>query len=325
MKYCMLGKKINVSALAFGCMGFSHAYGAPTDEAEAIKVMQAAVEQGYNFFDTAEVYGPFVNEELVGKALKGYGDKVVIATKFGVTLENGTSGVPIPDSSPAVVRKSLEGSLKRLGVECIDLYYQHRVDPKVSPEEIASLMSDFIKEGKIRAWGISQVDEDYLRRAHAVCPVTAIQNRYSMMARQYESLFPVLDELGIAFVAFSPLANGLLSMAYGKDTKFADGDYRNHMPQFTAESMDENHDLFHLLHGLSETKQATPAQISLAWMMCKKPYIIPLVGMRKMSRLGENAGACDVMLTAAEVKAIDEALDQMKMSDVFLGSKPSAH
>lgn len=321
MKYTTLGKDLRVSALAFGCMGFSHAYGAPTDEAEAIKVMQAAVAQGYTFFDTAEVYGPYVNEELVGKALKGYRDTVVIATKFGVTLADGSTGVPVPDSSPTVVRKSLEGSLQRLGVDCIDLYYQHRVDPKVAPEEIASLMADFMKEGKIRAWGISQVDADYLRRAHAVCPVTAIQNRYSMMARQYEALFPVLEELGIAFVAFSPLANGLLSMAYGKNTKFTDGDYRQHMPQFTAKSMDENQELFHLLQVLGETKHATPAQISLAWMMCKKPYIIPLVGMRKMSRLTENAGACDITLTAAEVKAIDDALDGMTMSNVFLGTK----
>lgn len=322
MKYVTLGKNMNVSALAFGCMGFSHAYGAPTDDAVAIKVMQAAVEEGYNFFDTAEVYGSYVNETLVGKALKPYRDKVVIATKFGVSLEQGTTGAPIPDSNPVVVRKALEGSLQRLGVDCIDLYYQHRVDPKVAPEEIASLMADFIKEGKIRAWGISQVDEDYLRRAHSVCPVTAIQNRYSMMARQYECLFPVLEELGITFVAFSPLANGLLSAAYGKHATFAAGDYRNHMPQFTAQAMDENQELFRLLHVLSETKGATPAQISLAWIMCKKQSIIPLVGMRKVSRLSENAGACDVVLTEAEVAAIDKALNNMQMSNVFLGSKP---
>lgn len=319
----MLGKDLKVAAIGFGCMGFSHAYGAPTDEGEAIAVIHQAIDMSYTFFDTAEVYGPYVNESLVGKALKGHRNQVVVATKFGVTLENGSTGAPVPDSNLPGIRASVEGSLQRLGIDCIDLYYQHRIDPKVAPEDVAGLMADLMHEGKIRHWGISAVGADYLRRAHAVCPVTAIQNRYSMMARQDEALFPVLEELGIGYVAYSPLANGLLSGAYGKGTTFADGDYRKHMPQFTADSMDTNRELFHLLHTLGETKEATPAQISLAWMLCKKPYIVPLVGMRKASRLAENAGASDVVLTAAEIAAIDKALATMPMSDVFLGSKPS--
>lgn len=201
-----LGKDLIVSPVGMGCMGLTHAYGKPLEKEEAVKVIRAAVDIGYSFFDTAECYGPFTNEEVVGEALAPVRDKVIIATKFGVTLREGDPA-PHPDSSPKVIKKSVEGSLKRLKTDHIDLYYQHRIDPDISPEEAASVMAELIKEGKITHWGISEVNEEYLRRAHAVCPVTAIQNRYSMMYRDYEKLFPVLEELNIGFVAFSSLAN----------------------------------------------------------------------------------------------------------------------
>ena len=212
--------------------------------------------------------------------------------------------------------------MRRLGTDHIDLYYQHRADPNVPVEEVAGVMADLIREGKITHWGLSEAMEDTIRRAHAVCPVTAIQNRYSMMARWYESLFPVLEELGIGYVAFSPLANGLLSARYGKETKFEAGtDYRSVMPQFTPEGMEQNRALLELLHRLAEEKQATPAQISLAWMLRKKPYIVPIPGTRKLERMRENAGSADTVLTASEVQALDNALDTMEMSQVFGGTK----
>lgn len=330
MRTRILGKDLKVSAIGLGCMGFSHAYGEPTEKSEAIRQIRSAVDMGYTFFDTAEVYtgqnsdGTIsYNEELVGEALKDCRDKVVIATKFGVHLEHGTTGAPIPDARPEVIRKSVEGSLKRLGIECIDLYYQHRIDPDVSPEEVAGVMADLIKEGKISHWGISEVTEDYLRRAHAICPVTAVQNRYSMMARHYESLFPMLEELNIGFVAFSPLANGFLTGKYDKNSKFEPTDYRSMMPQFTPEGIDKNREFLELLYRTAAQKNATPAQISLAWMLCKKPWIVPIPGSRKAERMQENAGAADIELTAAEVKALDEALNTIPMSEVFGGTKRS--
>lgn len=212
--------------------------------------------------------------------------------------------------------------MRRLETDHIDLYYQHRADPKVPVEEVAGIMADLIREGKITHWGLSEATEDAIRRAHAICPVTAIQNRYSMMARWYESLFPVLEELSIGYVAFSPLANGLLSAQYGKESKFEAGtDYRSVMPQFTPEGMEQNQKLLELLHRLAREKQATPAQISLAWMLCKKPYIIPIPGTRKPERMKENAGAAEIVLTASEVQALDNALNNMEMSQVFGGTK----
>lgn len=309
-------------------MGMSHAYGAPADKKEMTELLAQAVDMGYTFFDTAEVYGtpenPHDNEELVGAALKPYRSKVVLATKFGIHFATDSSQVNkplVPDSRPEVIRHSVENSLKRLGTDCIDLYYQHRADPAVPVEEVAGVMSELIKEGKIRHWGLSEAGEETIRRAHRVCPVTAVQNRYSMMARWYEVLFPVLEELGIGYVAFSPLANGFLSAKYGKDAKFEAGtDYRSVMPQFSAENREKNRELLELLQKLAQEKQATPAQISLAWMLCKKPYLVPIPGTRKLERLAENAGACDVVLTDQEVDAIDKALDGMEMSEVFGGS-----
>lgn len=329
MQYRTLGSDLTVSAVGLGCMGMSHAYGAPADKKQMTELLAQAVDLGYTFFDTAEVYGtpehPHDNEELVGAALKPYRDKIVLATKFGIHFDmtsTATNKPIVPDSRPEVIRTSVEASLKRLGTDHIDLYYQHRLDPKIPIEEVAGVMADLIREGKITHWGLSEATEDTIRRAHAVCPVTAIQNRYSMMARWYENLFPVLEELHIGYVAFSPLANGFLSGKYDKSSQFdAETDYRSIMPQFQPENIDRNHDLLTLLQKLAEQNNATPAQISLAWMLCKKPYIVPIPGTRRLSRLLENAGAADVTLSAEEVSAIDEALNGMEMSEVFGGSK----
>lgn len=329
MKKRNLGADLKVSAVGLGCMGFSHAYGAPTDTKTAIETIRKSVEMGYDFFDTAEVYGtaddPHQNEMLVGEALKDIRDKVIIATKFGIRFDMSSPEVNkplIPDSRPETIRASVDASLKRLGTDHIDLYYQHRTDPNVPIEEVAGVMWELIKAGKITHWGLSEANEDQVRRAHKVCPVTAIQNRYSMMARWHENLFPVLEELNIGFVAFSPLANGFLSGKYGKGTQF-DGalDYRSAMPQFTEKGVEQNSELLSLLNRLAEEKNATPAQISLAWMMCKKPYIVPIPGSRKPDRLKENADAANIVLSDGEIAGIDKALDKMEMSAVFGGSK----
>lgn len=324
-----LGKDLTVSAIGLGCMGMSHAYGAPDDKKEMTELLARAVDMGYTFFDTAEVYGtpenPHDNEELVGAALKPYRDKIVLATKFGIHFDMSSPAVNkplVPDSRPEVIRASVEASLKRLNTDHIDLYYQHRLDPKVPIEEVAGVMAGLIREGKITHWGLSEANAETIRRAHAVCPVTAIQNRYSMMARWYEEQFPMLEELHIGYVAFSPLANGFLSGRYDKNTRFEAGtDYRSVMPQFQPEGIDQNRALLDLLNKLAGEKNATPAQILLAWMLCKKPYIVPIPGTRKAARLQENAGAADVCLSAAEVQAIDTALGGMEMSHVFGGSR----
>ena len=320
-----LGKNLTVSAVSLGCMGMTHAFGAPSDVKEMTKLLHEAVDLGYIMFDTAECYtGTFAdgttayNEELVGPALAAHRHEVVIATKFGV--QHSPGGL-LMDSRPETIRKAVEGSLKRLGTDYIDLYYQHRLDPKVEPEEVAGVMADLIREGKILNWGISETTEEYLRRAHAVCPVTAIQNRYSMMYRDYDALFPTLEELNVGYVAFSPLANGVLSDAYGKDSKFEAGtDYRSFMPQFKPEAFDENAELFAYIRALAEERGATPAQISLAWMICKHKNLVPIPGTRKLSRLKENGLAGDILLNDAEVSAIDGRLDTIQMSAVFGGS-----
>lgn len=328
MEHRILGKDLEVSAVGLGCMGMSHAYGAPADKAEMRRLLAEAVDMGYTFFDTAEVYGtpenPHDNEELVGEALKPYRNKVVLATKFGIhfDMESRQVNKPlVPDSRPEVIRASVENSLKRLGTDHIDLYYQHRVDPSVPIEEVAGVMQELIREGKITHWGLSEADEETIRRAHIICPVTAIQNRYSMMARWYEELFPVLEELKIGFVAFSPLANGFLSAKYGKDSKFEAGtDYRSVMPQFTPEAVEQNQKLLALIRTVAEGKQATPGQIALAWMLCKKSYLVPIPGTRKPDRLRENAGAAEIQLTEKEIEILNQQLDAMEMSDVFGGT-----
>lgn len=248
METRVLGGNFLVSAIGLGCMGFSHAYGAPTGREETVQMIRNAYKLGYTFFDTAEVYGtqndPHMNEQLVGEALKPFRDHVQIVTKFGIHFDMSSSQVNhplIPDSRPEVIRSSVEGSLERLQTDHIDLYFQHRIDPAVEPETVAEVMSELMKEGKILHWGVSEANEEYLRRAHAVCPVTAVENRYSMMARQYETLFPALEELGIGLVAFSPMANGFLTGKYGKGAQFDPKyDYRSNMPQFTDEAVEQN-------------------------------------------------------------------------------------
>ena len=301
MKKRMLGKDLEVSAIGLGCMGMSHAYGAPSDRKEMTELIARAVELGCTFFDTAESYGteenPHDNEELLGIALKPYRSKVKIATKFGISFDWDAPSVNKPlivDSCPETIRKSVEGSLT---------------------------VKDLIDEGKITHWGLSEVDEETLRRAHKVCPVTAIQNRYSMMARWYESLFPVLEELGVGFVAFSPLANGFLTAAYKKGTAFTEkGDYRSVMAQFSSEGQAENAGLVALLEKIAREKNATPAQVSLAWMLEKKPYIVPIPGTRKCSRLEENLGAAALRFTPEELASLDGELRHTKMSAVFGGT-----
>lgn len=329
MKYRVLGKDLKVSAVGLGCMGMSHGYGNPANKKEMTELLAKAVDMGYTFFDTAEVYGtsenPHDNEELIGQALKPFRNKIVIATKFGINFDMSSKEVNkplIPDSRPETIRSSVENSLMRLGIDNIDLYYQHRQDPNVPVEEVAGVMSELIKEGKINHWGLSEVSEDTIRRAHAVCPVTAVQNRYSMMARQNEVLFPVLEELNIGFVAFSPMANGFLTGKYNKDSKFdAKTDYRSMMPQFKEEAYEQNKKLLQLLWDMAAEKNATPAQISLAWMICKKDYIAPIPGTTKLERLKENAKAADILLTQEEIKNLDEVLASIKMSEVFGGTK----
>lgn len=328
MEHRILGKDLEVSAVGLGCMGMSHAYGMPADKKEMKELLAEAVDTGYTFFDTAEVYGtpenPHHNGELVGEALRTYRNKVVIATKFGIYFDMESKQVNkplLPDSRPEVIRASAEDSLKRLGTDHIDLYYQHRVDPFVPIEEVAGVMQELIQEGKITHWGLSEADEETIRRAHAVCPLTAIQNRYSMMARWYESLFPVLEELNIGYVAFSPLANGFLSARYGKETQFdSSTDYRSVMPQFMPEALEQNQKLLELVSMVAEEKHATPGQVALAWMLGKKPYLVPIPGTRKSDRLRENAGAADVKLTVKEIEVLDQQLDTMEMSDVFGGT-----
>lgn len=319
---------MRVSSVGLGCMGMSHAYGAPADKREMTELLADAVEMGYSFFDTAEVYGqpdrPHHNEELLGEALRPYRDHIVLATKFGLAFDAPETPGPhalIPDARPEAIRRSVEGSLRRLRTDHIDLYYQHRMDPSIEPETVAEVMADLIREGKILHWGISEASEGYLRRAHRICPVTAIQNRFSMMARWHEPLLSVCEELGIGFVAHSPLANGLLSNRYAADMKFDPStDFRASMPQYRPESFEKNRALFALLERLAEEHRATASQISLAWMMNKRPTVVPIPGTRHLCRLKENTGAADIHLTGEEVKAIDTALDSMEMSEVFSGT-----
>lgn len=329
MKYRKLGNtNLTVSAIGLGCMGMSHAYGTPADKKEMTNLLAKAVDMGYTFFDTAEVYGttddPHDNENLLGQALKNYRNDIVLATKCGIGFD-ATKPAPyplVPDSRPESIRKSVEGSLRRLQTDHIDLYYQHRQDPEVPVEEVAGLMADLMKEGKILHWGLSEVNEDIIRRADKVCHVAAVQNRYSMMARWYESLFPTLEELGIGFVAFSPLANGFLSGQYKNTDNFEKGtDYRAAMPQFQQENYERNQQLLGFLHQLAREHNATPAQISLAWMLGEKPWIIPIPGTRKESRLAENGGASEIVLNENEVARINDILKSIPMSEVFNGHK----
>lgn len=325
MKDRILGKNLTVSPIGLGCMGLTHAYGPALEISEAVPIIQDAFDIGYTFFDTAECYTgktasniEIYNEIVVGKALKSHRKEVKIATKCGVVIKEG-QGLLV-DSSPETIRKSVESSLKRLETDYIDLYYQHRIDPKTDPEVVAEVMGDLIKEGKILNWGISEVDAEYLRRANAVTSVTAIQNRFSMMARWYENLFPVLEELNIGFVAFSPLANGFLSDTYSGKEKFTEGDFRNRMPQYTEEAVKENYELISFIRELAKEYNATPSQIALAWLLNKKPYIVPIPGSRKVSRIKSNFEAANINLTANEMNLIDQKLNNIPISQVFGGT-----
>ncbi|CUO83955.1 aldo/keto reductase [Clostridium disporicum] len=318
MKKRILGRDLEVSAIGLGCMGMDHAYGAPADRNEMIKLIRKAVDLGCNFFDTAVVYGES-NEELLGNALEIYNrEEVVIATKFGIIGQSVIDGKPlnILDSKPESIRNQLEGSLKRLKVDYIDLYYQHRIDPEVEPEDVAKVMKELIEEGKIKYWGVSNAPIDYIRRAHAICPITCVENQYSMVFREAENeLFNVLEELNIGFVAYSPLGNGFLSGKYNKDTKYQEGDFRNNMKRFSLEVMERNQVLLDLLKEIAERKNATSAQIVLAWELAQKEYIVPIPGTTKLHRLEENLGGVAINLTREEVQEINEALDSIEIDE----------
>ena len=317
MKTRFLGKdKLGVSSIGLGCMGFTQSYPPYLPKDEAISVIRQAVEAGVTFFDTAEVYGPYTNEELVGEALEPYRDKVVIATKFGYDIENNkmdAAGRPIAlSSNPKVIRRAVEGSLKRLRTDHIDLYYQHRVDPDTPIEEVAQTVQDLIKEGKVLHWGLSEVSAATVRRAHAVCPLTAVQSEYSMWYRNVEKeLLPTLEELGIGFVPFSPLGKAVLTGRFNKYTKFYKTDLRSQIPRFNTENLAHNMELVSYVEDLAEAKNATPAQIALGWLLAQKPWIVPIPGTKKISRVQENIGGTDVEFTPEELMKIREKLNSI--------------
>jgi aryl-alcohol dehydrogenase-like predicted oxidoreductase len=306
-----LGKSnLEVSALGLGCMGMSFSYGPPKDKQEMTSLLHAAVERGITFFDTAEVYGPFTNEELVGAALAPFRNRVVIATKFGFDLSGSDNrpGAPGLNSKPAHIKQAVEGSLKRLKIETIDLLYQHRVDPNVPIEDVAGAVKELIAAGKVKHFGLSEAGVQTIRRAHAVQPVTALQSEYSLWTRKPEKeVIPTLEELGIGFVPYSPLGKGFLTGAMNESTKLDSTDFRSTLPRFTPEAMKANQALVDLLKQIGQRKQATPAQIALAWLLAQKPWIVPIPGTTKLHRLEENIGAIAVELTADDLRDIETA------------------
>ena len=306
---------LEVSALGFGCMGMSWSYGPAKDKKEMTDLLHAAADRGVTFFDTAEVYGPLVNEELVGEALAPYRHQVVIATKFGweANPEDGGKWSTL-NSRPEHIKQVAEASLKRLRVDAIDLYYQHRVDLNVPIEDVAGAVKDLIQEGKVKHFGLSEANAKTIRRAHAVQPVAALQSEYSLFFREpEESVMPTLEELGIGFVPFSPLGKGFLTGTIDANTKFDSTDFRNTVPRFTAENRKANQALVDVITEFGEQKKATPAQIALAWLLAKKPWIVPIPGTTKLSRLDENLGGADVELSAEEVQALEEASSKIKV------------
>lgn len=312
MKYRKLGNNgLEVSALGLGCMGLTFAYGPATEKQEAIKLIRAAFERGITFFDTAEAYGPFANEELLGEAVAPFRDKVVIATKFGFPGGKVMTGL---DSRPENIRNVAEASLKRLKTDRIDLFYQHRVDPKVPMEDVAGTIKELIQEGKVKYFGLSEAGVTNIRKAHAVQPVSALQSEYSLWWREPEQeIMPTLEELGIGFVPFSPLGKGFLTGAINADTKFGEDDFRNVVPRFTPEARKANQALVDLLVKIAKQKNATPAQIALAWLLIQKPWIAPIPGTTKLHRLEENIGAVDIELTADDLSAIENAAADIKI------------
>jgi aryl-alcohol dehydrogenase-like predicted oxidoreductase len=306
---------LEVSALGLGCMGMSWSYGEAKDKQEMINLIRAAVEHGVTFFDTAEVYGPFVNEELLGEALAPYRDTVVFATKFGWAPANeneANSRWNALNSKPEHIKKVVEGSLKRLNAEAIDLYYQHRVDPNVPIEDVAGTVKELIQQGKVKYWGLSEAGAQTIRRAHAVHPVAALQSEYSLWTREPEKeIIPTLEELGIGFVPFSPLGKGFLTGKIDENTKLDDADFRNTVPRFSPENRKANQALVDLLNRVAQEKNATPAQIALAWLLAQKPWIVPIPGTTKLKRLEENLGAMNVELTTNDLHEIEEAASKI--------------
>jgi len=308
-----LGNGLEVSALGLGCMGMNHAYGKPANRQEMISLLHAAVERGVTLFDTAEVYGPFINEELVGEGLAPFKGRVVIATKFGFRIgaSGAQSGV---DSRPEHIRQVAEASLKRLRVETIDLFYQHRVDPDVPIEDVAGAVRDLIRAGKVRHFGLSEAGAKTIRRAHAVQPVTALQSEYSLWWRQpEEELLPTLEELGIGFVPYSPLGRGFLTGKMSAATTFEKSDFRANLPRFQPDAMAANQALVNLLDAIAARRQSTPAQIALAWLLARKPWIVPIPGTTKLARLEENIGAGTLELTREDMRDIDDAASKVKV------------
>ena len=308
-----LGKSgLEVSAIGLGCMGMSFGYGPAKDKQEMIPVIRAAVERGVTFFDTAEVYGPYINEELVGEALAPFREQVVIATKFGFKLDPNTGKQAGLDSLPEHIKEVAEGSLKRLKVEAIDLFYQHRVDPDVPIEDVAGAVKDLIQQGKVKHFGLSEAAAKTIRRAHSVQPVTAVQSEYSLWTRGPEKeVLPTLEELGIGFVPYSPLGKGFLTGKMDENTKLDSSDFRNILPRFTPGAMRANRVLVDLLGSIGERKKATPAQIALAWLLARKPWIVPIPGTTKLHRLDENIGAVAVKLTPDDLRDIENAASKI--------------
>ena len=301
---------LEVSAIGLGCMGMSHGYGPAGDKQEMIALIHKAVESGVTFFDTAEVYGPFTNEELVGEALAPFCGQVVIATKFGIKID--PNGQQVADSRPERIKRSAEGSLKRLRVEAIDLYYQHRVDPEVPVEDVAGAVKELIRQGKVKHFGLSEAGVQTIRRAHAIQPITAVQSEYSLWWRRpEEELLPTLDELGIGFVPFSPLGKGFLTAKIDDKTTFDRSDFRNIVPRFTPDARKTNLALVDLLRSVAKRKKATPAQIALAWLLAQRPWIDPIPGTTKLHRLEENIGAVCIELTSDDLREIDSAASNL--------------
>lgn len=313
MKKRILGKNgLEVSEIGFGCMGLNFSYSHGLEKKDAIAMVRAAAERGVTFFDTAEVYGPFTNEEIVGEALAPFRKEVVIATKFGFNIvDNKMAGV---NSRPEHIRQAVEGSLKRLNVEVIDLLYQHRVDPNVPIEDVAGTVKELIAEGKALHFGLSEAGTETIRKAHAVQPLAAVQNEYSMWTRKHEvNVFPVLEELGIGLVAYSPLGKGFLTGKINENTKIEQNDFRHQLPRFQPEAMKANQALVDLLNDIAQQKNATPAQIALTWVLSQKPWIVPIPGTTKLHRLEENLGAANVELTSADLNNIAESLKHVKV------------
>src|SRR5213595_1592440 len=315
MKKRELGKSgLEVSAIGLGCMGMSFGYGPPKNKQEMIELLRAAVECGITFFDTAEVYGPFTNEELLGEALAPFREQVVIATKFGFKLDPDSGRSIGVDSRPHHIKEVADTSLKRLKTDFIDLFYQHRVDPAVPIEDVAGAVKDLIRQGKVKHFGLSEAGARTIRRAHAVQPVTAVQSEYSLWWRRpEEEVLPALEELGIGFVPFSPLGKGFLTGKIDENTTFDSSDFRNIVPRFTPEARKANQALVDLLRTIGEKKNATPAQIALAWLLAQKPWIVPIPGTTKLHRLEENLGAAEIELTPADLHEIDGAASKIKV------------